>query len=530
MHFNFLTFLTVFVCATCVYVYIHGRVYFWSKARKVEKDLSDSKGKTIQNISSSSLKKALENYSKSFQGKTYTTEYASDYVNLDSVSEAFGINMRVVNVLPNILTSLGILGTFVGLTAALLNFNSGTTEEIRNSIDSLLDGMGTAFITSVFGMAFSGAFLFKSKRRTDRLSCSISDYASSMDNIFHRSTEQVILDSFYQKAQDGTSIAPSMAFGALQETVSKMKTTIDQLGSDICDSIGEAMDKSFNNDLKPIIDSLTVKLENPAQAVTDSLIAELSNVCNNFKDSLTKSVNDQMNDLIERFIDASNAINTIPDTIALVNSSLQESAKETVETNKSLSEALGEEIMRLTDLSDSFNSSIGRLGESTRALSSVHDQLMDMPQTLHQAADAISASTDNLTQSNNSIGDTLISLETVNKNTSDAVNSYTDRIDTIQKGLAAIFNDISLGLTQYSDAAKAGLQTMLDPFTTSITTATEKVANSIAPLSDAVDDLSTFGDTVNNTLASLQAALAPLQKTLDKINEAVKKSSTLNNI
>ena len=56
---------------------------------------------------------------------------------------------------PNFMTSLGILGTFVGIVIGLLNFNSN---DIQGSIPVLLAGLKTAFITSVFGLV--GAVIF----------------------------------------------------------------------------------------------------------------------------------------------------------------------------------------------------------------------------------------------------------------------------------------------------------------------------------------------------------------------------------
>lgn len=54
-----------------------------------------------------------------------------------------------------LMTSLGILGTFIGIVIGLLNFD---TQDIDGSIPALLSGLKTAFITSVYGMV--GAVLF----------------------------------------------------------------------------------------------------------------------------------------------------------------------------------------------------------------------------------------------------------------------------------------------------------------------------------------------------------------------------------
>lgn len=53
---------------------------------------------------------------------------------------------------PAVLVSLGILGTFIGIVIGLLDFNA---HDIKNSIEGLLDGLKTAFITSLVGMSLS---------------------------------------------------------------------------------------------------------------------------------------------------------------------------------------------------------------------------------------------------------------------------------------------------------------------------------------------------------------------------------------
>lgn len=53
---------------------------------------------------------------------------------------------------PILLTSVGILGTFTGIVAGLLNFD---IDNIDSSISTLLGGMKTAFLTSVIGVALS---------------------------------------------------------------------------------------------------------------------------------------------------------------------------------------------------------------------------------------------------------------------------------------------------------------------------------------------------------------------------------------
>lgn len=60
-----------------------------------------------------------------------------------------GKHSQFLEYAPTLMTSLGILGTFIGVVIGLLHFD---TENIDQSIPALLGGLKTAFITSVVGM------------------------------------------------------------------------------------------------------------------------------------------------------------------------------------------------------------------------------------------------------------------------------------------------------------------------------------------------------------------------------------------
>ena len=65
---------------------------------------------------------------------------------------AKGKHSRFLEHAPSVLTSLGILGTFVGIVIGLLDFEANN---IEGSIENLLEGLKTAFTTSLVGMLLS---------------------------------------------------------------------------------------------------------------------------------------------------------------------------------------------------------------------------------------------------------------------------------------------------------------------------------------------------------------------------------------
>lgn len=69
--------------------------------------------------------------------------------NLDSV------NPYLYDSIPSVFTTLGILGTFSGIYIGLLDFD---VNNIDSSIPKLLEGLKTAFLTSILGIMLSLIF------------------------------------------------------------------------------------------------------------------------------------------------------------------------------------------------------------------------------------------------------------------------------------------------------------------------------------------------------------------------------------
>ena len=80
-----------------------------------------------------------------------------DYINDDTVTHGPG-NATLAELIPSLLTSLGILGTFMGMTSGLSGLDVSSTETMMAGIQNLLQGMQYAFGTSVAGVACSIVF------------------------------------------------------------------------------------------------------------------------------------------------------------------------------------------------------------------------------------------------------------------------------------------------------------------------------------------------------------------------------------
>ena len=89
------------------------------------------------------------------------------YINEDTVIYA-NYGMRLADLAPGLLTSLGILGTFLGLVMGLsgLNLNAADTAALLAAMEKLIGGMSTAFLTSTAGEVASIYFNLMNKALT----------------------------------------------------------------------------------------------------------------------------------------------------------------------------------------------------------------------------------------------------------------------------------------------------------------------------------------------------------------------------
>ena len=80
-----------------------------------------------------------------------------EYINEETVVDKPG-HAQLAELIPGLLTSLGILGTFVGLMQGLTSVDFSNAEGTIQSIPQLLSGMRFAFATSVAGISCSLLF------------------------------------------------------------------------------------------------------------------------------------------------------------------------------------------------------------------------------------------------------------------------------------------------------------------------------------------------------------------------------------
>ena len=116
------------------------------------------------------------------EGANKTTTHAEEFYYRRNIARVIGVNLKAISSAPGLISGLGVLGTFIGLTISVTLFKSNNSEEIMNSIQTLLGGMGTAFLTSVFGMTLSSLYIWKQKKVYNDLDIVTSKWCKVLDD------------------------------------------------------------------------------------------------------------------------------------------------------------------------------------------------------------------------------------------------------------------------------------------------------------------------------------------------------------
>ena len=105
-----------------------------------------------------------------------------DYINDETVIDSLG-HVQLAEVIPSLLTSLGILGTFIGLMRGLGGLDVSDAAKTMESIPQMIGGMTFAFMTSIAGISCSLIFNMLNKMAYGSATGAIDDFTDAFADL-----------------------------------------------------------------------------------------------------------------------------------------------------------------------------------------------------------------------------------------------------------------------------------------------------------------------------------------------------------
>ncbi len=437
---------------------------------------------------------------------------------------------------PNLLTGMGILGTFVGLAAGVGSASSGLASsnpgEITSALQQLLGGASLAFWTSIVGIVCSILFVVGERSVTRRLHIALVDWVGALESRLERVTPEGV---------------------ALQQLEQARRTTtqLERFNSELIFSLEKALDEKIAGRLSPQLDQLVEAVErlrtdrstDSGQMINDALdrftAAMQDRAGSQFDEmasivaDLNRTLQDSVAGLAQSQQDARTALDSVLSTVrtsmddsaSAMNKSLQESLGEitsavaaaseqmaermttssataaaemsntvgaVTQYLQSAAESLSQSARRSEQVLSGMTSFVEELNELRGTIESTHRQIESAAAPVVRAAREIREASDRtaetlLTTSDlvGRVDEVANALEQHQQSIASAWTRYQERFEDIDKSLAAVFHQIDEGLSGYCQQVRE-FANELDK-TTSGTI--RDLAGATAELSDSIEDL-----------------------------------------
>ncbi len=379
---------------------------------------------------------------------------------------------------PALLVSLGILGTFVGIVIGLLDFDA---HDIKNSIEGLLDGLRTAFITSLVGMSLSiglkalDAWWFAPARGRAEQPDSVTP-----EHIHGVLTQQVKLLEGLNQSLAGNEE------GSVAGQLKLMRTDVSDFRNGIDRTHREFQEKLFLQ--------LTLFGEMLAKSATETVIEALRQVIQDFNKHL-----------VEQFGDNFKALN---ESVGKMND-WQVLYKEHVEALEARIELAIHELERTATANEAISRS---LTSSEQSIGSIDNHCQSIPAAIGQLEPVLQVNQHQIQELQRHL-DAFIAMR---DQATSAVPELQQHMETLSKELSAGIQGVMM--TMHEGAQEFGRS--VDLTNAALTESAHVVSSKSEQIAENMQDAAQeFGSSVRGTLESMLSNSKALEQQMGQAVE-----------
>ena len=467
----------------------------------------------------------LENFLKGLNASSVTDLFIYLIIGIFVVSlyqANKGKHSQFLNHAPSLMTSLGILGTFVGIVIGLLEFNPS---EIDTSIAPLLEGLKTAFTTSLVGMLTS--ILFK-----------MSDawvFAARREETDHK--EDITPNDIYNELHESNKLTKDLIKGIAGEQEGSLIGEFKILRTNVSDfkNSTEQGRKEFNERLWTEMNNFAEML---SKSATDQVIEALKKVIVEFNQKLTEQFGDnfkrldesvkklvdwqgqymnQLDQMTVQYSEGVKAIDHTRDSIAVISDHAEnipksmDNLREVMEVNQHQIAELGKHLEAFVQMRD----------KAVEAVPQIQEQITNIGKQLEEGTTQMqSIMMDGATSFQDSVGQTSAAMTDM----ANHVNAQSDEIATTLKDSANELNAISRGMLEELGTGAKSLQDQLDQTIESVlANVRQDVEKTLSGVDQQIEAaVGRTGEAVNRQLAALDEALQQeLNTAMDNLGRAL---------
>ena len=427
-----------------------------------------------------------------------------------------------VHYAPNLLTTVGILGTFIGIVIGLLGFD---VTDIDGSIAPLLDGLKTAFITSLVGMFL--AIVFKGVDSTGKLRP-----RQDGEVVEHVGPEDIFAELRAQR-EATERLAQSIAGdedSALISQIRLLRSDHNEQSKAVKQAIQQSEEaqkqrfEGFSQDLWKKLDDVAEML---SKSATEQVINALKEVVADFNQNLTEQFGDNFKKLNAAVEDLVQWQENYREQLGHMNEQYSQGVQAITQTAQSVDE-ISQQTRQIpetmSELRTVMETASHQLQELERHLEAFRDMRDRAVEAVPQIRDQMDQMVNDVSSATKDAGEKIM---TATEKTRDAIVSgaedFENRVTTTNKGLVTA----SDALAQNSERIREQLDDTLKDLNERVRTMLSEVTDGSKAIGGTLADANQKLDTdIKEVQYQVTDSIETMQKRLESTMEELTQSQT----
>ena len=475
-------------------------------------------------------------------------------------------NEHLFEFIPHLFPTLGILFTFLGIAIGLYKFDASTSESIEKSIPELMNGLKTAFLVSIFGVALLVGFSFWTNIKKKKLEEGVlSEETEAINRLIGAINE--LRNELSSLDDNGNTIKPGNVLRDIYKESIKQSNALQTFSSDLALAVSAGFEQILNNPtegvvaelklVKAEIENLGNKLKDPATDMTQSIVKELQEsmgkMIEEFKTSMSGDTKNEMERLAQLLGQAGGALTDFPTKLQNMTDNLNENFRGLQDIVQQISQqtlsqseqSTNQMRKQVEEMSDILKTKVGDLQSGQHTLLTEQSKNLQVSENLLSAFNTsiqnMNGLSTEVTQSINKLNQAQSELDNIIssfKNISQDINSSSskfgeeqvtfsrysneflknnsDTIIEIQKSLDKA-KGVSSDYAQKFEIIEKGLQDIFAKITTGLKDYQNTVGSSLETY------LGKYTEALTKTAESLAGASSKQEDILEELTEQLSK-------
>ncbi|MDD6825058.1 MAG: MotA/TolQ/ExbB proton channel family protein [Oscillospiraceae bacterium] len=453
----------------------------------------------------------------------------ADYINISLINRTMCKNM--CESVPGIMTGLGILGTFVGLLFGLQGFDI-YNNEIQNSIVALLNGIKTAFFTSIYGVIFSILF---------------NTFYKISYNKMVRAYDKFISEYYAYAVPNTQNEVYSRLISANESQRETMREFADNIGSLMVNKFQESMD-AINKGISEFMSKAIVSQEEKLKMLIHEYLNEMnSNIFGGELEQLRETLHTINANEFENSNNIREAVKEIcshTENIVLLNKMINTTVSDTSSYILQLNECQSN-IMKMNDTVNDRISSLSELVSDNNIIiekmagiqKETSNSVINFNETFQKFDDRVDILFE---RSEKLLEDIGLGISANYKMITENINDYQEKMGNITKQFADI---LARNIHNMNEEQKKSVQTVFNSFVVLLNDNIQKNNNHVNALFDRLekllediglgisanyqmvtDNANDYQDKIDEITESFKEMLS---QNIDKVNDEQKKTAEI---